>query len=316
VEAVTEIRAGQPESGVGSADPAPRSRLAGAGLVLLGVFSVQWGAGLAKSLFPVAGPSGTVWLRLAFSALALALLLWRPGRPVWSFRDLPDPAGARRAVILFGLVLGGMNWSFYQALDRIPLGAAVAVEFLGPLTLTLALSRRRVDVLWALAAAAGLVLLTLDPFAGRADLHLAPVGVLFALLAGALWAAYILLAERVGRLVPGSRGLGGALLVSFLVATPTGIPAVPRLLDGQVLLLGLGVALLSTVVPYAAELEALRRLPARAFGVLLSLEPAAAAMVGLLVLHERLDGWRWAGVGLVCAASLGATLTSGKKDAA
>jgi inner membrane transporter RhtA len=278
------------------------------------VFSVQIGAGVAKGLFPVAGPNGTVWLRLAFAAIPMAVLLWRPGRPLWSFRDLPDPAGARRAVVLFGLVLGGMNWSFYQALARIPLGAAVAVEFLGPLTLALALSRRRLDVLWALAAGTGLVLLTLDPFSG-AGLHLAPVGVALAALAGALWACYVLLSRQVGRLVPGSRGLAWAFLVAFLVATPTGIPAAPRLLDGHVLLLGLVVAVLCSVVPYAAELEALRRLPARVFGVLLSVEPAAAAMVGLFFLHERLDLSRWAGVGLVCAASLGATLTSRKTDA-
>lgn len=268
-------------------------------------------------MFPVAGPGGTVFLRLVFAAVVLAVL-FPPSRLTWPLRRLGWSRDAVLAVVAFGLVLGGMNWTFYEAIDRIPLGPAVALEFTGPLVLALALSRRVVDVLWALLAAAGLVLLTLDPFgtSGTATGPLDPVGVVLALVAGVFWAAYILTSRRVGSLVPGTKGLAGALVVAALVTTPAGLGAGSTLLDPRVLLVGLGVALLSSALPYAAELEALRRLPARVFGVLLSTEPVAAATVGLVLLGEVLDVWQWGAVGLICVASLGVTLTAEQPEAA
>lgn len=281
----------------------------------MGVLSVQLGAGLAKSIFPVAGPGGTVWLRLLFAAVVLAVL-FPPSRLPWRLTRLGWSRDAVLAVVGFGLVLGGMNWSFYEAIDRIPLGVAVALEFTGPLVLSLALSRRVVDVLWALLAATGLVLLTLDPLGTSEALTgpLDPLGVVLALVAGLFWAGYILLSRRVGSLVPGTKGLAGALVVAALVTAPVGLSAGTALLDGRVLLIGLGVALLSSALPYAAELEALRRLPARVFGVLLSTEPVAAALVGLVVLGEVLDAWQWGAVALVCVASLGVTLTAAEPE--
>ena len=290
----------------------PRGRTAsGVSLLLVGVLSVQLGAGLAKSLFPVAGPGGTVWLRLLFAAVVLAVL-FPPSRLPWPLSRLGWSREAAVAVVGFGLVLGGMNWSFYEAIDRIPLGVAVALEFTGPLVLSLALSRRVVDVLWALLAAAGLLLLTLDPFGTSESPSgpLDPVGVVLALVAGLFWAGYILASRRVGNLVPGTKGLAGALVVAALVTTPVGLSTGTVLLDSRILLIGLGVALLSSALPYATELEALRRLPARVFGVLLSTEPVAAALVGLLVLGEVLDAWQWGAVALIFVASLGVTLTA------
>ena len=296
----------------------PRSRTAsGVSLLLVGVLSVQLGAGLAKSVFPVAGPGGTVWLRLLFAAVVLALL-FPPSRLPWPLSRLGWSRDAVLAVVGFGLVLGGMNWTFYEAIDRIPLGVAVALEFTGPLVLALSLSRRVVDVLWALLAAAGLVLLTLDPFGASDTLTgpLDPVGVVLALVAGAFWAGYILASRRVGNLVPGTKGLAGALVVAALVTTPVGLAAGTALLDTRILLVGLGIALLSSALPYAVELEALRRLPARVFGVLLSIEPVAAAAVGLVVLGEVLDAWQWGAVALICVASLGVTLTAEQPEEA
>lgn len=292
-----------------------RRTASGVSLLLVGVLSVQLGAGLAKSVFPVIGPGGTVWLRLLFAAVVLAVL-FPPSRLSWPPRRLGWSAEANRAVVGFGVVLAGMNWTFYEAIDRIPLGAAVALEFAGPLSLALVLSRRVVDVLWALLAASGLVLLTFDPFGERGigTGALDPVGVVLALVAGAFWAAYILASRRVGSLVPGTRGLAGALVVAAVLTAPVGLAEGTALLDPRVLLLGLGIALLSSALPYAVELEALRRLPARVFGVLLSIEPVAAAGVGLLLLAEVLGPWQWAAVALVCLASLGVTLTAGSGD--
>lgn len=265
-------------------------------LVMLSIISAQVGAAIAKQLFTLAGSSGTVTLRLVFAAIVL-VALWRP-----------SPRISRRmlvTVVAYGVVLGSMNVAFYQALDRIPLGAAVTIEFLGPLGVAVVGSRRWVDGLWALLAAAGVLLLT------RADGGLELTGVLFALLAGVLWAAYILLAAALGSQSSDGQGLALAMVCGGLVALPFGLAdAGTALFSPQVLIAGLGVALLSSVVPYSLELTALRTIPPRVFGILMSLEPAVAALAGLVVLGEALHPIQWTAVCLVVLASVGATRTA------
>ena len=263
--------------------------------VLLAIVSVQLGAALTKGLFAAVGPAGAVLLRVAFGALIL-LALSRP--------RLRGHAPAELTTILaFGLVLTGMNLAFYTALARLPLGAAVTLEFVGPLGVALLGSRRALDLVWGLLAAGGIVLL--GPLGGDLD----PRGVAWALLAGALWGGYIPLSARTGRSFPGGSGLALAMGVAALVAAPFGLAAGGGpFLDARVLLFGLGVALLSSALPYTLELAALRRLPARTFGILLSLEPAVAALVGALALGEGLAPRALLAIGLVITASVGATL--------
>ena len=261
--------------------------------VLAGILSVQIGAALAKQLFGTIGSAGTVALRLFFAAVVL-LVVWRPtfrlGRPAWT------------AVIGYGLVLGAMNLCFYLALADIPLGIVVTIEFLGPLAVAIGGSRRWLDGLWALFAAAGVVLLT----EGRGDLPL--VGILFALGAAVCWGSYILLGAALGRHTSDGGGLALGMALAAVVVAPVGIvDSGTALLEPWVLVVGLGVALLSSVIPYSLELEALRRIPPRVFGVLMSLEPAVAALVGLVVLGEVLGTQQWVAVLLVVVASVGAT---------
>lgn len=264
-------------------------------LAILAIVLIQVGAAVAKGLFADLGAAGVVLLRAGFSALVLAAV-HRPH------------IGGRQARLLvaggLGAALGGMNLAFYAALERIPLGVAVTLEFTGPLGVAIAGSRRRLDLLWALMAAAGILLLTRGP-----DSPLDPLGVAYGLAAGVLWAAYILLTARTGRLFKGGEGLAIALVVAAVLVAPVGVlSAGSRLLEPRLLALGLLVALLSSAIPYSLEMESLRRLPARTFGVLMSLEPAFGAVVGALALGEAL-GWRATlAVGLVVAASLGATL--------
>ncbi|WP_306999215.1 EamA family transporter [Amycolatopsis thermophila] len=288
--------------GVGGRLPKPRA-LAVAGRVLgaippplqvlIGIVSVQVGASLAKQLFAVAGPAGTVTLRLFFAAVVL-LLVWRPvvrmGR-----RALP-------VVVAYGVVLGTMNLTFYQALARIPQGIAVTIEFLGPLAVALAGSRRWLDVLWAVLAAGGVVLLAET----RGDLSV--LGIVFALVAGACWGLYILLSASLGKRTEEGKGLALGMAVAAVAAMPAGVvESGASLLSPWVLLIGLAVALLSSVIPYSLELEALRKLPPRVFGILMSLEPAVAALSGLLVLGEALHPMQWLAICCVVGASIGAT---------
>jgi inner membrane transporter RhtA len=261
--------------------------------VLAGILSVQIGAALAKQLFGAVGSVGTVALRLFFAAVVL-LVAWRPsmrlGRRAWA------------VVVAYGLVLGAMNLTFYLALAQIPLGVVVTIEFLGPLAVAVGGSRRWLDGLWALLAAGGVVLLT----EGRGDLHLA--GILLALAAAACWASYILLSAALGRHTSDGGGLALGMTLAAVVVIPVGIvDSGSALLEPWVLAVGLGVALLSSVIPYSLELEALRRIPPKVFGVLLSLEPAVAALVGMVVLGEHLRPVQWLAVLLVVAASAGAT---------
>ncbi|MEU4831765.1 DMT family transporter [Streptosporangium sp. NPDC023615] len=271
------------------------------GLVLLAILSVQVGAGFAKDLFAQLSPSAVVFLRIAVSAVILGAIA-RPRLRGLTRADLA--AGAA-----FGLTLGVMNLSFYEALARLPMGIAVAIEFLGPLGVAVAASRRRLDLLWVALAGSGVVLLA--PW-GAATSRISWAGIAFALVAGACWAAYILLSASVGRRFPGATGLSLAMIVSCVVVAPVGISSGGvDLLRPEVLLIGLGVALLSSVIPYSIELEALRRMPKRVFGILMSLEPAVAALVGLVVLGEVLQAREWAAVGCVVVATLGATRSSG-----
>jgi inner membrane transporter RhtA len=268
------------------------------GLVMFSIVSVQLGATIAKSLFVSLGPGGTVFLRIAFAALVLLLLV------------RPKLRGHGRSgylvAIVFGLALAGMNLSLYLAIDRIPLGVAVTLEFIGPLGVAVAGSRRLLDLLWVVLAAAGILLLApLDVLGGT---NLNPVGVAFALLAGCLWASYILLSARTGSAFPGGTGLVIALCVGTVVLLPVGIAGAGyALLDPKLLLAGFGVAMLSSAIPFSLELEALRKIPARVFGVLMSLEPAVAALAGLVVLGERLEMRAVAAIILVTVAAAGAS---------
>ncbi|MDA3649533.1 DMT family transporter [Saccharopolyspora indica] len=261
-------------------------------LVLVGVISLQVGAAFAKQLFTMAGASGVVALRLTFAALIL-LAVWRPSLRM-DRRTLAVVAG-------YGAVLAGMNVCIYQAFERIPLGAAVTIEFLGPLVVAVIGSRRKLDLVWAALAGLGVFLLA------RVEGGLDPVGVGFALAAGAMWAGYILVGAKLGSRTTGGSGLALGMAFGALVAAPFGIAeAGTALLHPAVLVAGLVVALMSSVIPYSLELEALRRMPPRVFGVLMSLEPAVAALAGLLVLGELLGVWQWVAIACVVIASVGA----------
>lgn len=263
-------------------------------LVLSGVVSVQIGGAIAKQLFALTSPIGVVTLRLVFAGLVL-VALWRP-------RVRLD-ARAVGVVLAFGTVLGVMNFSIYLAFARIPLGVAVTIEFLGPLLVAIAGSRRWLDALWAALAGAGVLLLT-EGAEGAVDW----LGVAFAGLAGACWAGYILLGARLGRHTPGGTGLALATVFAALAIAPFGIAeSGTDLLSPRLLVLSAGVAVLSSVVPYSLEIEALRRMPARVFGVLMSLDPAVAALAGLVILGELLSPAQWIAIGCVVAASIGAT---------
>ena len=249
-------------------------------MVIGAIVSVQTGAAFATELFDEVGPVGTVMLRLAFAALLL-VAIWRP--------SLAALRGAHASdVLAFGIVLAGMNTSFYLALDRIPLGIAVTLEFVGPLGVAFAASRQRADFVWAGLAAAGIVLLS--PSLGDG---LDALGAGLALLAGAFWGAYIVLSARIGRAFSGGDGLALAMLVAAAVLLIPGVAAAgDDLLDPTVLGVGLAVAVLSSALPYSLELEALRRLPQGTFGVLMSLEPAVAALVGFVGLDQGLAATR------------------------
>jgi inner membrane transporter RhtA len=274
------------------------------GLVLLGIGTVQFGAAIAKGLFDELGPTGTVFLRMGFAALVL-LALWRPSVSGFARGDY-------LIAILFGLALGAMNLSLYLALDRIPLGVAVTLEFVGPLGVAVAGSRRLLDLLWAVLAAAGILLLA--PLDILGDVDLDPAGVALALLAGLFWASYILLSARTGNAFPGGTGLVIALCVATVALVPVGIAGGgAALLDPWLLLAGFAVAMLSSAIPYSFELEALRKLPARVFGVLMSLEPAVAALIGFVVLDERLGLRVLAAILLVTVAAVGASRFGGKR---
>ncbi len=261
-------------------------------LVLAGIVSVQFGGALAATLVPAIGAGGSVVMRLLF-ATALMLVAVRPrwrghGRRAWA------------TVAAFGVALGLMNFSFYGSLAHLPIGVAVTIEFIGPLALAAGLSRRLVDAVAVLAAAGGVVLISEALQVPLADLEW--TGILLALSAGGFWAAYIVLSGRTGAAFPRLEGLALALVVATAVTLPFGLASVPSWTPDDVAK-GLGIAVLSSVLPYSLELLALRRLRAQVFGILLSLEPACAALAGLLVLGQRLAPVQLVGMALVVVAS-------------
>ncbi len=271
------------------------TRVPSTALVLTGITSVQFGSALAGTLFATVGAGGAVFLRLA-SATVVLVAVWRPRVHGRGRRELG-------LALTFGVVLAVMNIAFYHAIARIPLGIAVAIEFLGPLGVAVAGSRRRIDMAWVALAAVGVLALT------RGSTHGLNVGgVLLALLAGAAWAAYILCNARMGREFSDGSGLALAMAVACVLAAPFGIAEAGRdLLTVHALVVGAAVGVLSSVIPYTVEMEALRRIAAGTFGVLMSLEPAVAVLAGLLVLGQAPTTRQLAGIALVIAASLGAS---------
>lgn len=245
------------------------------------------------------GPWGVTSLRVVIAAILLVVIV-RPRprkwtRPQWL------------AAVLFGVSLAAMNGFFYAAIDRIPLGPAVAIEFLGPLVLAAVLTRKLADFAWVGVALLGMVVLGIDGMIGAEPLD--PLGVVFILIAAGFWVMYIRMSARVGALIPGSSGLAMGLVVAAVLLIPVGIPAASTVaMDPQLLLLAAITAVLSSVIPYSFELAALRRLPQRVFGVLLSLEPAFATLAGWLILGQDATPLRMLAVGLVIAASVGTTL--------
>ncbi|MEV0450918.1 EamA family transporter [Streptomyces sp. NPDC050600] len=292
-----------PAAAKGPAGRAPRgTRLGPVALVVAGGLSVQFGSAVAVLLMPRAGALGVVTLRLVLAA-AVLLIVCRPRVRGYSRADWGT-------VLAFGTAMSGMNILFYLAIDRIPLGAAVTLEVLGPLALSVIASRRLANLLWAGLALAGVVLLSGGGF-DRLD----PAGACFALAAGAMWATYIVFSARTGRRFPQADGLALAMAVGAVISLPFGIIEVgDRLLVPSTIGLGLAVALMSSVLPYTLELLALRRLPAPTFAILMSLEPAIAATAGFLVLHQALGLTDALAIALVIAASMGAVRTQMKRS--
>ncbi len=271
----------------------PSAPLLPVAALVAGMVSIQGGAALAKSLFPLVGAAGVTALRVGFSA-AILTAVWRPWRRVVPLRDMA-------AIALYGVVLGGMNLLFYLSLRTIPLGVAVAIEFVGPLGVALASSRRPSDLAWIGLAVLGLGLLL--PLSGSAAIN--PAGAALALAAGLCWAFYILAGQRAGR-VDGGLAVSLGMSVAALVVVPFGVAeAGTALLAPPVLGIGLAVAVLSSALPYSLEMFALRRLDRQSFSVLMSLEPAVAALAALAVLGERLTGLQWLAVACVVTASAG-----------
>ena len=267
------------------------------GLLLISIVSIQLGAAVAVDLFPVLGPTGTAFLRLAFAAV---LLIVATRRTINS--------GARRhagSLLLYGAILGVMNLSFYEAISRIPLGIAVAIEFVGPLGLAAITSRRARDFAWIALGGLGIVLLT--PEIGRA---LDPVGVALAGVAGLCWAGFTVMSQRVGRVMPGNSGLAFAMLVAALVVLPVEL-AVGSLagLNAGLLAAALAVAILSTAMPLTLEFEALKRMTARTYGILVTMEPVVATVVGALLLTQAIGVQGILAVACVTAAALGVTIS-------
>jgi inner membrane transporter RhtA len=261
-------------------------------MVVTAVVSVQLGSAAATTLFDQVGPAGAVLYRLFFAAILL-LAIWRP-RPMEAGRD------GFLLVVAFGVTLAAMNLCFYEALDRIDLGIAVTFEFVGPLVVGLIGSRRPRDLIWVACAAAGVLLLT------RPSGSASAAGIGFALLAGAFWGAYILLSARVGRTFPGGRGLALAMGISaVLMVVPGTAAAGGDLLDPGAAAVGAAAGVLSSVIPYSLELEALRRIAVGTFGVLMSMEPAVAALIGLIALGQGLATFDVIGIALVVVASAG-----------
>lgn len=302
----TEVREPTAAPGLSS-----RATAGSAALVLSGIISTQVGAGLATRLFHQVPAAAVTGLRLWAAAIVLLIVSFR------GVRAAVTGVARRRAwrdaltVLGFGLTLGAMNFVFYQAIARIPLGVAVTIEFLGPLAVAVAGSRRLVDLIWVGLAAAGVVLLT-----GGGTGHLNVAGVVFAALAAVGWAGYILFSVATGRRFTGANGLALAMVVAALAVTPVAAASgLGRALGRpSVLLIGVAVGVLSSAIPYGLEMQALRWLPSRIFGIWMSVEPAAAALIGLLLLGQRLSVAEWVAAGCVVVASIGAARAAPASD--
>jgi len=279
--------------------PASRPHLLPYAALMAAIIVICVGTSFAKSLFPMVGAQGTTAYRVGFSALIL-LLVWRPWRHPISRADLGKVAA-------YGAVMGLMNLCFYMSLRTVPLGLAIAIEFMGPLAVAVASSRKLIHFLWIGLAVLGLgLLLPIDPGATRLD----PAGVGFACAAAVLWAAYIILGKRIGHLHAG-RSVALGMTAAALVAVPVGVASAgASLLQPKIIGLCFAVALLSSAIPYSLEMIALRGIPKRSFGVMLSVEPAIGALAGLVILHERLAVTQWLAIAAIVAASAGTILTT------
>ena len=269
------------------------------------------GTSLAKGLFPFVGAEGTTTYRLVFSTLLL-MAFWRPWRRAWTWADVP-------ILVLFGATLGLMNLLFYNAIKTVPFGLAIAVEFTGPLAVALWSSKKPLDFVWIVLAVAGMGLILPLGNASGADIQAAaidPVGIAYALGAGACWAVYIVVGQRVADRI-GAFATPMGMLVAALLVTPVGISvAGSSLLNPEWMLAGLGIALLSSAIPYSLEMYSLKHLPKQTFSILLSLEPAVGALAGWLVLSEQLSTQQLGAIGLIMAASMGSAMTAGQRTIA
>jgi inner membrane transporter RhtA len=271
-------------------------------LLLAAMLSVQAGASIAKTLFPVVGPVGMVALRIALGTIVLCILMrpWRARITSTTWRPLA----------IYGVTLGVMNLFYYLSLSRVPLGIAVAIEFTGPLAVAVFSSRRLIDFSWIALAAGGLVLLL--PVA-HIGVGIDPLGTLYALAAGACWALYIIFGQKAGA-DHGAQTVAIGSLISAVIVIPIGLlDRGPALFSGPMLLPGLAVGVLSTALPYTLEMYALTHLPARTFGILMSIEPAFGALIGFVYLHEWLTAIQWTAIALVIVASIGATASARQK---
>ena len=266
------------------------------------------GTSLAKGLFPFVGAEGTTTYRLVFSTLLL-MAFWRPWRRAWTWADVP-------ILVLFGATLGLMNLLFYSAIKTVPFGLAIALEFTGPLAVALWSSKKPLDFVWIVLAVAGMGLILPLGNASGADMQAAaidPVGIAYALGAGACWAVYIVVGQRVADRI-GAFATPMGMLVAALLVTPVGISvAGSSLLNPEWMLAGLGIALLSSAIPYSLEMYSLKHLPKQTFSILLSLEPAVGALAGWLVLSEQLNTQQLGAIGLIMVASMGSAMTAGQR---
>ena len=279
--------------------------------LMVSLITLCAGTSLAKGLFPFVGAEGTTTYRLVFSTLLL-MAFWRPWRRAWTWADVP-------ILVLFGATLGLMNLLFYNAIKTVPFGLAIAVEFTGPLAVALWSSKKPLDFVWIVLAVAGMGLIlplgnTMG--AGLQTSAIDPVGIAYALGAGACWAVYIVVGQGVADRI-GAFATPMGMLVAALLVTPVGISvAGSSLLNPEWMLAGLGIALLSSAIPYSLEMYSLKHLPKQTFSILLSLEPAVGALAGWLVLSEQLNTQQLGAIGLIMVASMGSAMTAGQRKIA